>query len=181
MSADDGEWDFNDGVSIGGNTMDSQGWAELPGVDAAARVPSSSSAGAAAVASAGHGHDTGGPKVSDAITYGPRFCQLFQEFSSTLSVPINTDRHLMALCAEYLVAFCKWARESEAQIASIRATLLDNDYLRPEVRNGIVVVLIYTFSAMKVRTSPGAHVDPPTTPHPFHLARVGAFTGTKRP
>lgn len=91
----------------------------------------------------------GGPKVSDAITYGPRFCQIFKEYTSTLPVPVNSNRHLMSLCTDHLIPFCKWARETEAQATSIHATLLDHDYLRPEVRNGIVVVLIYTFAAVK--------------------------------
>ena len=175
----DNDWDFNDGVSIGGGTIDSQGWAELPGHSVIAAPSSSSSS------SAGQGHDSGGPKVSDAITYGPRFCQLFQEFSSTLSAPINTDRHLMALCTEYLVFFCNWARESEAQIASIRATLLENDYLRPEVRNGIVVVLIYTFAAMKVCAAlVETHARPFASAHTPRLAyrhgRTPVWTCFKR-
>ena len=91
----------------------------------------------------------GGPKISDAITYGPRFCQIFKEYTSTLPVPVNSNRHLMSLCTDHLIPFCKWARETEAQATSIHATLLDHDYLRPEVRNGIVIVLIYTFAAVK--------------------------------
>lgn len=88
-------------------------------------------------------------KVSDALTYGPKFCQLFWEFSQTLPSPINPERHLMALCTEYLVLFCKWARESEEKTTAIRATLLEYYYLRPEVRNGLVMVIIYTFASSK--------------------------------
>lgn len=88
-------------------------------------------------------------KISDAETYGPRFCQIFRTYSQTLSKPIDTTRHLMALCTDHLISFCKWARESEANITFIRETLLEHDYLRTEVRNGIVMVLIYTFASIK--------------------------------
>ena len=94
-------------------------------------------------------NNDGGAKISDAITFGPRFCQIFKEYTSTLPVPVNSNRHLMSLCTDHLVPFCKWARETESQATSIHATLLDHDYLRPEVRNGIVIVLIYTFAAVK--------------------------------
>lgn len=94
-------------------------------------------------------------KVSDALTYGPRFCQLFREYTQTLSKPVNIDRHLMSLCTEHLVPFCKWARENEAKTTNIRATLLEYDYLRPEVRNGIVMVIIYTFASIKATRESG--------------------------
>jgi hypothetical protein len=97
-------------------------------------------------------------KVSDALTYGPRFCQLFREYTSTLNQPIDCDRHLMSLCTEHLVSFCKWARENDLKTASIRETLFEDDYLRPEVRNGIVMVLVYTFSAMKATREDGSNM-----------------------
>jgi hypothetical protein len=59
----------------------------------------------------------------------------------------------MSLCTEHVVSFIKWARESEEQSGWIAHTLLNNDYLRPEVRNGIVIVLIYTFAAIKAATA----------------------------
>lgn len=96
-----------------------------------------------------HSEDADETKVSDAQTYGPKFCQLFREYSQHLGKPINYDRHLMSLCTEHLVPFCKWAREDEAKSIAIRSTLNECDYLRPEVRNGIVMVLIYTFASIK--------------------------------
>jgi hypothetical protein len=93
--------------------------------------------------------------VSDALTFGPRFCQLFIEYSSTLERPIDCDRHLMSLCTEHLVPFCRWARDNELKTAAIRSTLLEYDYLRPEVRNGIVMVLIYTFASIKATREEG--------------------------
>jgi hypothetical protein len=88
-------------------------------------------------------------KISDAVTYGPRFCEIFREYSATQSKPIDIRRHLMALCCEHLVPFVCWARQNEARLAHIRTTLLEYDYLRPEVRNGIVMVIIYTFASIK--------------------------------
>lgn len=99
--------------------------------------------------------DSDETRVSDALTYGPRFCQLFREYTQTLGKPVNVDRHLMSLCTEHLVPFCKWARESEAKTATIRTTLLEYDYLRPEVRNGIVMVIIYTFASIKATRDEG--------------------------
>jgi hypothetical protein len=100
-------------------------------------------------------------KLSDAITFGPRFCQLFHEYTQNLDRPVDTDRHLMSLCTEHLVPFCKWARENEAKASNIRATLLEYDYLRPEVRNGIVMVIIYTFASIKAVS--GVNADMFTT------------------
>lgn len=88
-------------------------------------------------------------KISDAQTYGPRFCLLFETYCQKHRITIDIRRHLMSLCLEHLVPFIKWARESEAQVQWIQSTLLENDYLRPEVRNGVVMVLIYTFAAIK--------------------------------
>ena len=108
----------------------------------------------AAAAAIYHDQNNNGGKISDAVTYGPRFCHIFNEFSATIPVPVNTDRPLMSLCLDYLIPFCSWARKSDAQVNSIHTTLLNNDYLRPEVRNGIVVVLMYTFAAVKAIKDP---------------------------
>lgn len=88
-------------------------------------------------------------KVSDAITYGPRFCALYDTYCKKFGFQVDLKRHLMSLCTEHLIAFTKWARDSDEQVKWISASLFENDYLRPEVRNGVVIVLIYTFAAMK--------------------------------
>ncbi|RYG97310.1 hypothetical protein EON65_53080, partial [archaeon] len=102
--------------------------------------------------------ETTGPdgrkKISDAITYGPRFCNLFEAYRLHLGTEIDKTKHLMALCTENLVDFIKWARESDRQVEWISETLFQNDYLRPEVRNGIVMVLIYTFASIKATVPP---------------------------
>lgn len=93
-------------------------------------------------------------KVSDAQVYGPRFCVLYETFCHKNHITMDIRRHLMSLCLENLVPFVKWARENDAQIQWIQNTLLENDYLRPEVRNGVVIVLIYTFASIKASLDP---------------------------
>jgi hypothetical protein len=48
-----------------------------------------------------------------------------------------------------MVSFIRWARQSEQHICKLSKLLFHYDYLRPEVRNGIAVILIYTFAAKK--------------------------------
>lgn len=93
-------------------------------------------------------------KVSDAQVYGPRFCVLFETYCRKHNITIDIHRHLMSLCLEHLVPFIKWARESDNQVQWIQSTLLENDYLRPEVRNGVVMVIIYTFASIKATLDP---------------------------
>lgn len=88
-------------------------------------------------------------KISDAHTYGPRFCTLYEAYRQKFNLQIDIKRHLMSLCTEHVVNFVKWARESDGQISWISSILLENDYLRPEVRNGVVMILIYTFASIK--------------------------------
>lgn len=93
-------------------------------------------------------------KVSDSITYGPRFIQIFDAFQQTIDHTIDLRRHLFCLCIEYMIPFITWAR-GPAQ-SFIKGTLLENDYTRCEVRNGIVIVIIYTFAATQARGIPGS-------------------------
>lgn len=101
-------------------------------------------------------NSSNGEKVSDAIIYGPRFCDIFEEFNKSMTKPIDPSRHLMALCTEYLIAFCQWSRASPERITWIREKLLDHEYLRCEVRNGMVMVIIYTFASIKASIIEGA-------------------------
>lgn len=90
-------------------------------------------------------------RVSDALIYGPLFCKIYKAFVDDYKPdpPIDPSRHLMALYLDYLIPFCCWSRKNDDMISWIRETLLENDYLRAEVRNGLVIVLMYTFAAMK--------------------------------
>ncbi len=94
-------------------------------------------------------------KVSDTITFGPRFCTLFDLYSRKLEIKIDTSRHLMSLCMDHVIRFIGWVRANEQQLTWVGSTLLDFDYLRPEVRNGIVMILIYTFASIKATRKPG--------------------------
>jgi hypothetical protein len=98
-------------------------------------------------------------KISDAITYGPRFVTIFQSFCKHYGLNIDLKKHLLVLCLENLIEFIKWARENDNQIKWINEMLYENDYLRPEVRNGIVMVLIYTFAATKATIPPSSSSD----------------------
>jgi hypothetical protein len=95
-------------------------------------------------------------KLSDAIVYGPRFCELFEEFNMTLPTRIDPSRHLMSLCTEYLIPFSQWARGSIARTSWISEKLRDHEYLRSEVRNGMIMVIIYTFASIKATLIEGA-------------------------
>ncbi len=55
----------------------------------------------------------------------------------------------MSVCLENLIPFCCWARENNARIMWIKEILDDNLDLRPEVRNGLSMILIYTLSSAK--------------------------------
>jgi hypothetical protein len=91
-------------------------------------------------------------KISDAQIYGPRFCAIYEQYRQRQATPIDIRRHLMSLCVDHMISFINWARESDQQVSMISSILLENDYLRPEVRNGVVMVLIYTFASMKATT-----------------------------
>ena len=93
-------------------------------------------------------------KVSDTITYGPRFIQIFDAFQQTIEHTIDLQRHLFCLCIDYMIPFINWARGPA--LSFIWGTLLENDYTRCEVRNGIVIVIIYTFAATQAKYIPGS-------------------------
>ena len=131
-------------------------------------------------------------RVSEAITYGPKFIEVYELFeqhiqqqSASISLsnpqtegssglagmgkyPIDLHRHLLCLCLDYMVPFVKWARQSEQHICKLSKMLFHYDYLRPEVRNGIAVILIYTFAAKKAVLLNEQEVlagKPPLEPH----------------
>ncbi len=93
-------------------------------------------------------------KISDAVVYGPRFDLLFDSYCAKFDLQIDINEHLMVLCLQHLVTFCSWVRKNDDQITWVSNTLFDYDYLRPEVRNGIVMIIVYTFAAFKARKDP---------------------------
>lgn len=79
--------------------------------------------------------------------YEPKFIQVFSSYIEGRQVDLNAP--LMSLCLDHLITFCIWARESSARNTWIRSVLDDNPDLRPEVRNGLAMVFIYSLSAAK--------------------------------
>eukprot|EP01031_Cornospumella_fuschlensis_P024478 gene24478-29584_t len=90
-----------------------------------------------------------------ATIYEPKFFEIFQAYQSFVSIhhsAINnamaSQQHLMTLCLNNLLVFSQWARESD-NAQYVRGTLFDNPDMRPEVRNGLALILVYTFSAAR--------------------------------
>ena len=56
-------------------------------------------------------------------------------------------QHLLGTCLENVVNFSIFARRNSHCSERIHETLLHNQDLRPELRNGLSMILIYTFAA----------------------------------
>lgn len=81
--------------------------------------------------------------------FEPKFLQIFVKYCEEAKPPIHSSGHLLVSCLENLVTFCCWARDSTARVAWMKEILDDNPDLRPEVRNGLAMVLVYVFSTAK--------------------------------
>lgn len=81
--------------------------------------------------------------------FEPKFMEVFNKYCEHIQQTIDTSQHLMSLCLENLIPFCCWARENNNRNAWIRLVLDDNVDLRPEVRNGLSMILIYALSTAK--------------------------------
>ena len=95
-----------------------------------------------------------GSTISITQLFEPKFLQIFDAYDDHLrtlkgSSRIDLSQHLMSLCLDHLVPFSCWARESTSRCSWIQRTLDDNIDLRPEVRNGLCMVFVYSFSAAK--------------------------------
>lgn len=95
-----------------------------------------------------------GSTISITQLFEPKFLQIFDAYDDHLrtlkgSSRIDLSQHLMSLCLDHLVPFSCWARESTSRCLWIQRTLDDNIDLRPEVRNGLCMVFVYSFSAAK--------------------------------
>jgi hypothetical protein len=126
-----------------------------------------------------HNHGTSvnaGPKISDAAIYGPRFCEIYQAFNKTCDPPIDPSKHLMSLCSQYLVPFCQWVRDSDEQSMWVGDMLLGHDYLRPEVRNGLVMILVYTFASIKATLQVNADMFTTLVDHEQGLGIANKFS-----
>lgn len=94
-------------------------------------------------------------EVSIIRFYEPRFHQVFTKYCESQSQPVDVSCHLMVSCLENLVNFSCWARENGSRAAWIKSTLEDNVDLRPEVRNGLSMILIYCLSTARAKLQPG--------------------------
>ncbi len=90
-------------------------------------------------------------ETSFSITklFEPKFMEVFGKFCDYTQQTIDLSQHLMSLCLDNLIPFCCWARENNNRNAWIRQVLDDNSDLRPEVRNGLSMILIYVLSTAK--------------------------------
>jgi hypothetical protein len=96
-----------------------------------------------------------GKKISDAVTFGPRFCELFHNFTSDCDLQIEKTHHLYSLILDNCVDFLRWVRRDDHTIAEVNNLLFNSNYLRPETRNGAIMILIYLFSSIKASICPG--------------------------
>ncbi len=91
--------------------------------------------------------------------YEPKFLEIYSAYKrySSCNNP-NVDlsdlsaQHLMSICLNNLIPFSNWARDISTS-AFIRSVLFENPDMRPEVRNGLAMIVVYTFSAAKAHAS----------------------------
>lgn len=90
-----------------------------------------------------------------ATIYEPKFYEIYQAYfqyilhnEADLVLQSLHQQHLMTMCLHYLISFCNWSRDC-VNGNWIRATLFENSDMRPEVRNGLAMILVYVFSAAK--------------------------------
>lgn len=89
--------------------------------------------------------------ISVVKSFEPKFFQVFVKYCESIKQTLQTSNHLMSICLENLISFCSWARESNNRVAWLKEVLDDNLDLRPEVRNGLSMILIYTFATAKAQ------------------------------
>eukprot|EP01038_Epipyxis_sp_PR26KG_P007798 gene7798-10593_t len=78
--------------------------------------------------------------------YEPKFLEIFEIYALNIG-SVDCNAHLLTLSLEHLSSFCCWARESIDRQLQISELLNHNVDLRPEVRNGIAKIMIYSISS----------------------------------
>ena len=92
--------------------------------------------------------------------YESEFLEIWVAFTGsetcriTPMTSIDPSRHLMSTCLENLIPFCRWARDAANQ-EWIRSKLAYDRSLRPGVRNGLALILIYVFASGQAAASHG--------------------------
>lgn len=83
--------------------------------------------------------------------FQPKFMEVHDAYIKQLPVEyvatIPQHDHLLAVCLQHMVKFCCWARGSPETSAWINNLLFQNVDFRPELRNGLTMVMMYTFAA----------------------------------
>lgn len=94
-------------------------------------------------------HDIPMNKGDFSITkfFEPKFLEVYTKYVESLGREPDLNRHLLSVCLDNLIDFSCWARDSSTQCQWIRETLDENADLRPEVRNGLAMILMYAFSS----------------------------------
>ena len=67
----------------------------------------------------------------------------------------NPSENLMISCLNHLITFCSWARADDNTSEWIHNALLQKADLRPAVRNGIALIIIYCFASAQANNSGG--------------------------
>ena len=82
--------------------------------------------------------------------FEPKFLQIFEEYKEhqlASGLPFLQGPHLLGTCLENVVNFSIFARKNTSSSERIHEILMQNQDLRPELRNGLSMILIYTFAA----------------------------------
>mmetsp|Transcript_12974 Transcript_12974/g.19546 ORF Transcript_12974/g.19546 Transcript_12974/m.19546 type:complete len:601 (+) Transcript_12974:121-1923(+) len=87
---------------------------------------------------------------TDILVYERKFFEVYSKYiSAHPSLVVDPSQNLLTLCLEHLIPFSLWARKDEDTSTTIHRILMENLDLRPEVRNGLALIVIYVFSAAK--------------------------------
>lgn len=84
--------------------------------------------------------------------FEPQFLVIYNAFKAHIESEGDTliiSFHLLGTCLKNLIRFCCWARSSADMMRWLHQILFQSPDLRPELRNGLVMILIYTFAAGK--------------------------------
>lgn len=92
-------------------------------------------------------------QVSIIKLYEPKFLLISETYINDTERVLDTSKHLMALCLDHLISFCYWTRANNQKSEFIRGLLEFNSDLRPEVRNGLAMIFVYSLSAAKAKKS----------------------------
>jgi hypothetical protein len=85
----------------------------------------------------------------DISNFEKKFFEIYQNYITELQLTIDLSQNMLILCLDHLISFCCWARRDTQHHEWIHHLLLDNPDLRPEVRNGISLIIIYIFASAK--------------------------------